>query len=124
MAYEKLNTTGDGATAVFNFPFPYLDQAHVNVAVDGTPAAFTFSSASIVALSEAPADGAAVTIYRTTPSEPLVDFTDGSTLTGDLLDTATLQALYRLEEAYDDLGEDFAALAGNPYLDAYEGALE
>lgn len=82
MAVTKNTYTGDGSTRNFSFSFSYLDQSHVKTTINGTPIeTFTFFNASTIRFDTAPPNGAAVVIYRETPSDNLlVDYSPGSAL--------------------------------------------
>ena len=119
MSKSFVEYTGNGTAAVFSFSFPYLDQEHVVVTVDGDVQAVTWLNAATLQLPSAPAIGALVRISRVTPREPVVDFEDGATLSESDLDRATLQSLFLSQEAFDFLGDtrnvwlDGAVSAGN-----------
>ncbi|MCI4664214.1 MAG: phage tail fiber protein [Neomegalonema sp.] len=117
-SYSFVVYAGDGGTGPFSVAFPYLDQTHVSVSVDGAAAAHSWPTAgSIELLSPAPA-GALVEIRRVTPRDArLVDFTDGAILTEADLDTAILQQMYLAQEALDAV-ENTASLASDGALDA------
>ena len=112
MANSNITIPGDGTTTVFSFPFQYLERSHISVAVDGSLVNFTFPTNSTVQVSPAPGVGVPVRITRTTPTEPVVDFRDGETLTENDLDKVALQSLYIAEESNDNVtqtvGEDAA----------------
>lgn len=114
MAYAYAQYTGNGSTTSFSVPFPYLLRAHVKlyyglnlvtggndaVLVDGTN--YSWTNATTVALTVAPPNGTVLTIRRETPtSSRLVDWSDGSNLTADSLDTADLQNFYTVQELQD-----------------------
>lgn len=102
MALSSVSYTGDGTTRLFAVTIPYLAKAHVKVYVGGVEdTTFTWTTASSITTTGTPALSAIVLIKRTTPTTPLVDFVDGSTLTESLLDTSNLQNLYVSEETQD-----------------------
>lgn len=102
MALSSVSYTGDGTTRLFAVTIPYLEKAHVKVYVGGVEdTTFTWTTASSITTTGTPALSAIVLIKRTTPTAPLVDFVDGSTLTESLLDTSNLQNLYVSEETQD-----------------------
>jgi hypothetical protein len=106
MALSSVSYPGDGSNTLFAVNIPYLSKAHVKVYIDGVEdTAFTWLTSSSINTSTVAAIGEIVLIKRTTPSTPLVDFVDGSTLTEELLDTATVQSLYVAEESSDSLTE-------------------
>lgn len=93
---------GDGYQKSFAFSFPYLSPLHVKVFVNGTlqliPLSYRLVGSQIV-FNDAPAVDAAIEIKRqSAPNDVLVDFTDGSTLKADELDTAYLHNLYLSQE--------------------------
>lgn len=101
MANSYVQYTGDGSTSLYSVTFPYLSQSHVVVKVAGVVAAYTWNSSSSITITTTPASGALIDIRRNTPSTALVTFTDGSTLTGNNLNTEALQGLYVAQEGVD-----------------------
>lgn len=104
MAYSYVKLTGDGTTRAFSVPFPYLEKAHVTVKVDGVIKSFGWLSNQTVQVSiaDTPAAAAVIEVRRSTPvATPLVDFTDGATLTERDLDLVVLQMLYVNQEIID-----------------------
>lgn len=102
MASTNVSYLGDGSTTLFAIGFPYLSPSHVVVTLDGVATTdFTFPTSASIQFTVAPTAGQAIYIHRVTPQTPLVDFVDGSTLTEALLDTATNQAIYIAQEAYE-----------------------
>jgi hypothetical protein len=86
--------------------FAYIRREHVAVTVAGVPSTFTWVNSSLIQMDAAPANGAAVRVYRTTPiSAPLVDFTDGATLVAADLDTNSRQSIY-IQQELDDAQTD------------------
>jgi hypothetical protein len=92
--------TGNGVTTDFTFSFPYLSQSHVLATINGVATtAFTFFSSSTLRFTTAPADGAAVVIYRSTPNSALLaDFTAGSAIREQDLELDLQQNLYTSQE--------------------------
>jgi hypothetical protein len=95
-------------------PFPYLLKAHVklytgfnilngtytSLLVDGTD--YSWTSATQVQTTVAPANGVTLTVLRDTPdSSQLVPWQDGSNLIADDLNSADLQNLYVVQEQQD-----------------------
>ena len=102
MANSYVSYTGNGVTQTFSVTFPYISKSHVKVYVDNVETtSFTWPTSSTVTLNTVPPAGVTVTIRRSTPSTPLVDYVDGSSLTESMLDTANLQNLYIVEEIRD-----------------------
>ena len=102
MAYSYTAFTGNGSTTQYAVSFPYIRREHVAVTVAGIPSTFTWVNNSLIQMDAAPANGAAVRVYRTTPIDaPLVDFADGSTLVAADLDTNSRQSIYIQQELND-----------------------
>lgn len=96
--------TGDGSSNQFPVNFPYIDIAHVHVYIDSVEdTAFTWVNWSEVQTSTVPANNAVIEVRRQTPTVPLTDFVDGSTLAESDLDRVLLQSLYVVEESQDTL---------------------
>lgn len=99
----------DGTNALFQIPFPYLDQNHVGVSLNGFPmnlgAHFEYipgGGAIRFRPHVTPVQNVLVEIKRETPiRELLVKFQNGATLTQEDLNTASLQSLYSIEELWD-----------------------
>ena len=120
MPFAEDSYTGDGSTREFNISFAYIEESHIKVALDeANITAFTVDTSTspkkvvLTALSGsatstqettgAPKTGVAIVVYRDTPlNNPVVDYTDGSTLIADDLDTSNKQWLYLLQEQDDE----------------------
>ena len=97
MPYSYVYYTGDGTTTNYAFSFPYIDQDHISVKVNGSAVSFSFLNSSTVQLASAPASSTTVEIRRETPKDAaLVDFTDGSALLESDLDLLSLFNLLKL----------------------------
>jgi len=107
MAYSLVTYTSSGGQT-YNVPFPYLEQAHVKVYINGVAtSAFTWSDAATIHLTNAPAVGATVLIKRETPRDGMdKDFSAQPRLKGEDLDEALLQAYYIGLEALDNASHD------------------
>lgn len=104
MALSNASYLGDGSNVLYSVSFPYLSKSHVEVLIDGvSDLGFTWETDSVIRTSTVAPSGAIVKLLRNTPTSPLVDFVDGSTLTEDLLDTSTQQSLLVAEESKDSL---------------------
>lgn len=101
MASTRKSVTSDGSTLVYTFDFDYLKPDFVKVYVEGVSVPFTLTTTKQITLAAAPASGKIITIQRETSTEPLVEFTDGSVLISNDLDTGDIQALHLAEEAQD-----------------------
>lgn len=103
--------TGDGATVLFSFTFPYLDTTHIKVslnAVDTTE--YTLANATTVQFNTAPALNDAIRIYRDTSVEQkeAVFFGGAQVKANDLNDNFD-QILYvaqELEDSFQDVETD------------------
>lgn len=100
MAVTQNTYTGNGATVLYSFTFPYLDASHVKVEINGTPTtAYTLANATTIQFNSAPSNGAAIRIYReTTDTEPLSTFYPGSAIRSQDLNDNFLQSLYLTQE--------------------------
>ena len=100
MAKSYVTYPGDGVTTTYTVTFPYLAKSHVHVFLGEVETfSFVWVTDSSIKLDVPSSD--LVTIRRLTPTDPLVDFTDGSVLTETQLDVANLQSLYVCEETID-----------------------
>lgn len=89
----------DGLTSTYSIPFPYLDQAHIHLTVNGAEVPFTWQSPSIIKAVSVPPPGATVVIRRSTPTTPQpVDFSEGSVLDPDSLDALAKFCAFVTEE--------------------------
>jgi len=114
MAYSYTAFTGNGSTTQYAVAFPYIRREHVAVTVAGIPATFTWVNSSLIQMDAAPANAAAVRVYRTTPIDaPLVDFADGATLVAADLDTNSRQSIYIQQELNDAQVDNLADLIPN-----------
>ena len=105
MAITYSDYTGDGSNTDFAFSFPYLEDTHVVVEVDGvdkttTAGDFTLPTTSLARMAVAPALAADVRVKRVSDfATDLVDFTNGSVLTEGDLDRAYQHNRYLNEES-------------------------
>ena len=109
MATTKNTHTGNGSLTTFAFTFPYIKQSDVKVSVDNVDVAtstYSFSDATHVQFNTAPANAAAISIYRDTDDSNLVaTFYPGSAIrSADLNDNYT-QNLYTTQENTNDSAE-------------------
>lgn len=104
MAYSYVNYPANGSTQNYTFSFPYLDQAHIQVRLDGViTSAYTFLNSSTIRFNVAPDEGVTIEIKRVTPKDtPIVDFQDGSVILERDLDLLATYNLYVSQET-DDL---------------------
>lgn len=113
MAVSIVTYTGDGSTTQYVITFEYISRDDVVVQVNDVDAAFTFINDTTVELSSTPTSGDRITIKRETPTAPLVDFADGSTLFESDLDLSGQQSRYLAEEARDRADEAISVINNN-----------
>ena len=105
MANTYVDYTGDGSNTDFVFSFPFLEDSHVVVEVDGVDKTiaggdFTLPTTSLVRMTTAPNNLSAVRVKRVSGyATDLVDFVNGSVLNEADLDKAYLHNRYLNEEA-------------------------
>jgi len=120
--------TGNGVTTDFTFSFPYLQESHVILDIDGTQYdtsstggtyTFTIESGPLVRVTPAPPLNAVIRIYRNSRGlnnnnlDALYDFTDGSVVTEDQLDGIYLHNLYLAQESTQEKINSIGAAAGS-----------
>jgi len=99
LPYAPVTYTGDGTTATFAVPWPYLNKTDVTVTVAGVATTnFTWPSGSTVNLYVAPPSGAAVVIQRSTSISTLISSFTAGDLTALSLNRAFNQLLYVVQE--------------------------
>jgi hypothetical protein len=101
MAITQNTYTGNGSTVLFSFTFPYLETTDINVSVNGTvTTAYTLANATTIQFTTAPANGAAIRIYRQTDDVALAaTFYPGSAIRSNDLNDNFTQNLYVTQEA-------------------------
>lgn len=105
MAASRVSYIGDGATAQYSIPFPYISTQHVFARVNGIQqlAADVSVVGSTLLFSTPPSTGDIIEIYRqTSPDSRLVDYTPGAQLAEADLDTDSIQAFYLAQENRDN----------------------
>jgi hypothetical protein len=128
MANTYVDYTATAGQTDFAFSFPFLEDSHVVVEVDGVNQALTTnytietSPAQKIVLSNpttAIAGGELVRVKRVSdPSTDLVDFENGSVLTETELDRAYRHNRYLAEEAYDGVNAGLGELEGSTNYNA------
>ena len=123
MTYAPNSYTGNGSTVLFPFSFPYIDRAHVKVAVNGVlTTAFTFANATTIQLNSAPSVGVPILIYRDTPSDAAeATIFAGSAIRASDLNANTTQLLYVAEET--EFGTETANNTANAAASAAANAV-
>jgi hypothetical protein len=101
MAVTENIYTGDGTTVLFSFTFPYLDETHIKVSLDGVnTTAYTLANATTIQLATPAAAGVSVRIYRSTDIDNLeAVFYPGSSIKASDLNDNFTQNLYINQEA-------------------------
>lgn len=106
----RVRYVADGIAKNYSFHFGYIDSKHIHVEKDGVKMVegtdYTFSNQQEIEFSVVPTLGQIIYIYRTTPIiNQIVEFKDLSTLKADQLNNSALQALYSMQEVYDEVTE-------------------
>jgi len=103
MAITQNTFTGNGSTVLYSFTFPYLEESDIKVSLNGTlTTAYTLANATTVQFNTAPANGAAIRIYRETAVEDLqATFFSGSAIRAQDLNDNFLQSNYSNQEVKD-----------------------
>lgn len=100
--YSYVNYPGDGVTANWTFPFPYLDQQNIYATVDGERWGLDFVAGNTVQLIPIPPHGSAIQIFRDTVTSATPNqWTDGSVLRDKDLNRLALFCLYCAQEQED-----------------------
>ena len=107
MAVTENTYTGNGSTTNYSFTFPYLKTTDIKVSVAGTVKSvtsdYTFANATTVQFNTAPANSAAIRIYRETADTNLsATFYAGSAIKSQDLNDNFTQNLYVTQEVRDD----------------------
>ena len=107
MAVTENTFTGNGSTTNYSFTFPYLKTTDIKVSVAGTVKSvtsdYTFANATTVQFNTAPANSAAIRIYRETADTNLsATFYAGSAIKSQDLNDNFTQNLYVTQEVRDD----------------------
>jgi hypothetical protein len=107
MAYSYVEYTADGLTNQFPFAFPFIEQSHIKVYLDGEATVdFTFANTSTIQLNAVPTAGVVVRIRRETPKGArLVNFTNTAILRESTLDKDANHLFYVMQEVYDSFQE-------------------
>ena len=100
MAITQNLYTGDGSTVLYSLTFPYLEVTDIKVSLDGADTtAYTLANATQIQFNTAPANGAAIRLYRQTDDETLAaTFFPGSAIRAQDLNDNFTQNLYVVQE--------------------------
>lgn len=120
MAYSYVQYTGNGSIKTFSVPFTYISKSHIAVKVNGVLKAagtdYSWDTDSSITFVTAPGTGLTVDIRRaSSPSQRLIDFQDGSTLTQDILDADSNQNFFMAQEAIDAVASNIALASDGVY---------
>lgn len=102
----SVSFVGDGSTNKFYFGFDYINKqfVKVQVGVDNPPLTYltdyTVDDRSVT-LTDTPAVGVAIRVYRETPSDRIVEWADGTFIKASQMTLENLQQLHLIEEAQD-----------------------
>ena len=101
MATTQNTYTGNGSTVLYSFTFPYLATTDIKVSVNGTnTTAYSLANATTIQFTAAPANGAAIRIFRTTDdAQTKATFFPGSSIRAQSLNENFTQNLYVTQEA-------------------------
>jgi hypothetical protein len=116
MAVTQNTYTGNGSTVLYSFTFPYLETTDIKVSVNGTATtAYTLANATTIQFNTAPANGAAIRIYRETDDSGIQStFFAGSAIRSQDLNDNFLQTLYLSQETVNEA--DSATATANTAL--------
>ena len=102
----SVSFVGDGSTNKFYFGFDYINKQFVKVQVgaDNSPLTYltdyTVDDRSVT-LTDTPAVGVTIRVYRETPSDRIVEWADGAFIKASQMTLESLQQLHLIEEAQD-----------------------
>lgn len=102
----SVSFVGDGSTNRFYFGFDYINKQFVKVQVGADTPPLTYLTDYTVddrsvTLTDTPAVGVAIRVYRETPSDRIVEWTDGAFIKASQMTLENLQQLHLIEEAQD-----------------------
>lgn len=102
----SVSFVGDGSTNKFYFGFDYINKQFVKVQVGAESSPLTYLSdytvdERSVTLTDTPAVGVAIRVYRETPSDRIVEWADGAFIKASQMTLENLQQLHLIEEAQD-----------------------
>ena len=102
----SVSFVGDGSTNKFYFGFDYINKQFVKVQVGVGSSPLTYLTDYTVddrsvTLTDTPAVGVAIMVYRETPSDRIVEWADGAFIKASQMTLESLQQLHLIEEAQD-----------------------
>jgi len=101
MAVTQNTYTGNGSATNYSFTFPYLETTDIKVSINGTlTTAYTLANPTTIQFTTAPANGAAIRIYRVTDDSALAaTFYSGAAIRATDLNENFTQNLYVTQES-------------------------
>lgn len=102
----SVSFVGDGSTNKFYFGFDYINKQFVKVQVGAESSPLTYltdytvDDRSVI-LTDTPAVGVAIRVYRETPSDRIVEWADGAFIKASQMTLENLQQLHLIEESQD-----------------------
>ncbi|NBS71226.1 hypothetical protein EBT31_20305, partial [bacterium] len=101
MAVTQNLYTGNGSATNYSFTFPYLETTDIKVSINGTlTTAYTLANPTTIQFTTAPANGAAIRIYRVTDDSALAaTFYSGAAIRATDLNENFTQNLYVTQES-------------------------
>ena len=117
--------TANGIRTEYTFFFDFMSTEYIKVAVNGTELSrnsdFTIDITGLckIIFNDPPADGDTVKIYRLTPSDRLVAWSNDSRLSSMQLNNLTIQLLHLAEENHDLMLDQQFTL--DPVDDCWDG---
>jgi len=104
MAVTQNTYTGNGSQTLYTFTFPYLEESHIKVSLNGTvTTAYTLANATTISFNSAPGNDVAIRIYRETDDTSLAaTFYAGSAIRSSDLNENFTQNLYVTQESKRD----------------------
>lgn len=101
MAVTENLYTGNGSATNYSFTFPYLETTDIKVSINGTlTTAYTLANPTTIQFTTAPANGAAIRIYRVTDDSALAaTFYSGAAIRATDLNENFTQNLYVTQES-------------------------
>jgi hypothetical protein len=101
MAVTENLYTGNGSSTNYSFTFPYLETTDIKVSINGTiTTAYTLANPTTIQFTTAPANGAAIRIYRVTDDSALAaTFYSGAAIRATDLNENFTQNLYVTQES-------------------------
>jgi hypothetical protein len=105
MPFSYVDYPGDGTTTLWSVTFPFLSRDHVSVTnlATNAPISFNWITDGQIQISPAVAGSVSFRIARSTPKATrLIDYTNGTQLDEQSLDTDSLQNFYITQELQDN----------------------